>query len=86
MKTLAIRDLRLHWPVAEKALETEDEIVVTRDGKPVAKLVRFPKMAPAHPRFDPKEHLAKLRKILNRKGRQTVDEQLGESRGDRFLK
>ena len=40
MKTITIRDLRQRWPEAEAALEVEDEILITRDSKPVAKLVR----------------------------------------------
>ena len=41
MKTITIRDLRQRWPDAEAALKVEDEILITRDSKPVAKLVRF---------------------------------------------
>ena len=39
MRTITIRDLRQHWPEAEAALQVEDEIIVTRDSQPVAKLV-----------------------------------------------
>ena len=39
MKTITIRDLRQRWPEAEAALQVEDEILITRDSKPVAKLV-----------------------------------------------
>ncbi|MBI1846500.1 MAG: type II toxin-antitoxin system Phd/YefM family antitoxin [Candidatus Rokubacteria bacterium] len=41
MKTLTVRDLRQQWSRAEAMLETEGEILITRDGKPVARLVRF---------------------------------------------
>jgi antitoxin (DNA-binding transcriptional repressor) of toxin-antitoxin stability system len=41
MKTMTVRDVRQKWPEAEKALEREPEIVVTRDGKPVARLLPF---------------------------------------------
>ena len=41
MKTMSVRDIRQRWPEAESALEHEDEIIVTRDGKPVARLVPF---------------------------------------------
>lgn len=41
MKTMSVRDVRQRWPEAERALEREDEIIVTRDGKPVARLVPF---------------------------------------------
>ncbi len=56
MKTITIRDLRQRWPEAEAALAVEDEIVVTRDSKPVAKLVRIPAQAGKRPRWDAKEH------------------------------
>jgi len=41
MKTVTIRDLRQRWPEAEAALQIEDEILIKRDSKPVAKLVRI---------------------------------------------
>lgn len=41
MKTITIRDLRQRWPETEAALQVEDEILITRDSKPVVKLVRF---------------------------------------------
>ncbi len=47
MKTITIRDLRQRWPEAEALLETENEIHVTRDSKPVARLVRY--MEPGGP-------------------------------------
>ena len=46
MKTITIRDLRQRWPEAEAALQAEDEIIVTRDSKPVAKLVRVTEAEP----------------------------------------
>ena len=39
MKTISVRDLRQRWPEAEARLQVEKEIVITRDAKPVAKLV-----------------------------------------------
>jgi antitoxin (DNA-binding transcriptional repressor) of toxin-antitoxin stability system len=51
MKSLTIRDLRQRWPEAEKALEMEGEIVITRDGKPVAKLISFSEPVKPRPRF-----------------------------------
>jgi antitoxin (DNA-binding transcriptional repressor) of toxin-antitoxin stability system len=40
MKTITISDLRRQWPQVEAALRVEKEILITRNGKPVAKLVR----------------------------------------------
>ena len=56
MRTITIRDLRQRWPEAEAALETEDEIIITRDSKPVAKLVRITAEAAARPRWNAEEH------------------------------
>ncbi|MBV8216508.1 MAG: hypothetical protein JOZ08_25100 [Verrucomicrobia bacterium] len=63
MKTISIRDLRLRWPAAELALATERELIVTRDGKPVAKLVRFEDKTPKRKRFNPEEHKIRMQKI-----------------------
>ncbi|MEO5916807.1 MAG: type II toxin-antitoxin system Phd/YefM family antitoxin [Luteolibacter sp.] len=56
MKTITIRDLRQHWPDAEKALATEPEILITRDGKPVARLLPIVEEETPRKRFDPEEH------------------------------
>jgi hypothetical protein len=36
-----LRDLRQRWPNTEKALQVEQEILVARDSRPVAKLVHY---------------------------------------------
>jgi antitoxin (DNA-binding transcriptional repressor) of toxin-antitoxin stability system len=56
MKSITIRDLRQRWPEAEAALEEENEILITRDSKPVAKLVRVSSAEMKRPRWDIKEH------------------------------
>jgi antitoxin (DNA-binding transcriptional repressor) of toxin-antitoxin stability system len=63
MKTISIRDLRLRWPAAESALATERELIVTRDGKPVAKLVRLEEKTRKRKRFKPQEHKLKMQKL-----------------------
>jgi hypothetical protein len=35
---MTVHDLGLPWPETEKALATDKEIIITRDGVPVAKL------------------------------------------------
>ena len=76
MKTITIRDLRQRWPETEAALQVEDEILITRDSKPVAKLVRFlpaglqirlPATGTAVPRHDRAvKHIAlRLRSLLD---------------------
>jgi len=84
MKKMTVRDIRLRWPEAEKALAVEGEIVVTRDSKPVARIL--PYVSPAEKRrerFDQKEHLRWLRKIS--KGERTIpstDDLLREDRDE----
>lgn len=55
MKTITVRDVRQRWPEAERALATEREIIVTRDGKPVARLLPVVEEQPVRQRFDPEE-------------------------------
>jgi len=63
MKTVSVRDLRQKWPEAEAALATERVLIVTRDGKPVAKLVLFEDSAPKRKRFNPRKHKLKMKRI-----------------------
>lgn len=84
MTSLTIRELRQSWPAAERALETEEEIVITRDGKPVAKLVRFTEAAKRRPRFDPEKHLARIRKITGGKMLRSSTARISAQRADRF--
>ena len=39
MKTITVRDLRQRWPHAEALLQVENELLVTRDGAKIARLV-----------------------------------------------
>jgi antitoxin (DNA-binding transcriptional repressor) of toxin-antitoxin stability system len=56
MKTMTVRDIRLKWPEAERALSRVGEIVVTRDSRPVARILPYePRSRGARPRFDPAE-------------------------------
>jgi antitoxin (DNA-binding transcriptional repressor) of toxin-antitoxin stability system len=84
MTTWTIRDLRQRWPAAERALATQEEIVITRDGRPVAKLVRFPEPPARRPRFDPQGHLARLNKALGGKILPSDDASFAARRSDRF--
>ena len=63
MKTITIRDLRQRWPEAEAALQVENEILITRDSRPVAKLVRVVVESARRPRWDPKAHARWQRKV-----------------------
>ena len=86
MKTITVRDVCQHWPEAEQALETEGEIVITRDGKPVARLLPVePENGPPRKRFDPEENRRRREKLW---GKGVVFDSLSgllEDREDRKL-
>jgi antitoxin (DNA-binding transcriptional repressor) of toxin-antitoxin stability system len=82
MKTVTIRDLRQHWPETEKSLQMEDEIVITRDGQPVAKLVRISAAVEKRPRWNVAEHARWQQKVSG--GRLSrSDAALAKGRADR---
>ena len=85
MKTITIRDLRQRWPETEKALQVENELIVTRDGEPVAKLVRVVPERPKRKRWNPDEHAARIKKIFGNKVFPSIDKELAEARADRKL-
>ncbi len=82
MKTITIRDLRQRWPETEAALQLEDEILIARDSKPVAKLVRFVPATPKRKRWNPEEHAARIKKIFGNKVFPSIDRELAEARAD----
>ena len=84
MKTISIRDLRQRWPEAEAALESEEEILITRDSKPVARLVRVLPEPKKRPRWDSEAHARWQRKVAGGKAIRT-DEILAQNRADRIL-
>lgn len=83
MKTVSVRDLRQRWPETEKALQVEREIVVTRDSKPVAKLVRYVEPARPRARFDPVRHGKWQRKMSGGTMTRWVDDGLLKEREER---
>jgi antitoxin (DNA-binding transcriptional repressor) of toxin-antitoxin stability system len=83
MKTITIRDLRQRWPEAEAALQVEDEILITRDSKPVAKLVRFVPPKTRRKRWNPEQHAVRIKKIFGNKVFPSIDQELAEARADR---
>ena len=85
MKTITIRDLRQRWPDAEAALKVEDEILITRDSKPVAKLVRFVPPKTKRPRWNPEEHRKWIKKVYGNKVFPSIDGELAAARADRKL-
>lgn len=85
MKTITIRDLRQRWPETEKSLQVENEIVITRDGEPVAKLVRLVPPETKRKRWNPEAHAARIKKIFGNKVFPSIDKELAEARADRKL-
>ena len=83
MRTLSVRDLRQRWPEAEARLRVEREIVITRDSKPVAKLVRIDDKPKRRKRFDPVAHAKWQRRMGGGRVARWVDRALDEARRDR---
>ena len=84
MTRMSVRDVRLKWPEAERKLATVGEIVVTRDAKPVARILPYePRRRRTRARFDPAEHARWLRTFWKRQPHQgSTDELLRRERGD----
>jgi antitoxin (DNA-binding transcriptional repressor) of toxin-antitoxin stability system len=85
MKTISIRDLRQKWPEAESRLQVEGEIIITRDTKPVARLVRYVESEKPRQRFDPAAHARWQKKWNGGKTVRLVDKYLPAAREDRPL-
>ena len=85
MKTITIRDLRQRWPEAEAALKVEDEILITRDSKPVAKLVRLIPAKTKRRRWDPEDHRKWIKKVYGNRVFPSIDGELAAARADRKL-
>ena len=83
MKSISIRDLRQRWPEAEARLQLEKEIVITRDAKPVAKLVRITEQPKARKRFDPVVHARWQKRMARGKVTRWVDGAITRAREDR---
>jgi antitoxin (DNA-binding transcriptional repressor) of toxin-antitoxin stability system len=58
MATATIRDLRNHFPRVRKALESEGEVVITEQGEPKYRLIRYAQ--PPGTRARAKDYLARL--------------------------
>ncbi|WP_221032662.1 type II toxin-antitoxin system Phd/YefM family antitoxin [Actomonas aquatica] len=85
MKTVSIRDLRQKWPAIERGLKGSEGLLVTRDSKPVARLLPLEDpAAAARPRFEAKAHAQWLKKTwgAGAESRAWVDAALAADRGD----
>lgn len=86
MKTITIRDLRQRWPEAEAALQIENEILITRDSRPVAKLVRVAQPKVKRKRWDPEAHKKWLKKMWGNKMMPSSNTIWERARADRWEK
>jgi len=85
VRTVTIRDLRQRWSAIEAALQAEGELLITRDSRPVAKLVRVVEKLPRRKRWDLDEHRKWIRKVYGKNVFTSSDEQLAAARADRRL-
>jgi antitoxin (DNA-binding transcriptional repressor) of toxin-antitoxin stability system len=75
---MSVRDIRLKWPEAERKLATVGEIVVTRDSKPVARILPYEqRRRRAREHFDPAEHNSLAAPVLKRQPRQARAPMIG---------
>jgi antitoxin (DNA-binding transcriptional repressor) of toxin-antitoxin stability system len=82
MKTVTVRDLRQRWPETERALQVEHEIVITRDAKPVARLLRYVEPQHERQRFDPEAQARWQRKASRGKVVRLVEKYLLADRAE----
>jgi antitoxin (DNA-binding transcriptional repressor) of toxin-antitoxin stability system len=86
MKSVTIRELRQHWPETEKALQSENEMIITRDGQPVAKLIRVQAPQSWQTRWNPDAHRKWLAKLWGGRRVRLVDKHLQADRAERLRK
>lgn len=84
MKTVSIRDLRQKWPAIERRLQGSEGILITRDSKPVARLLPLENGAKGgRPQFHAKNQAQWMRKTWGTtEPRPWVDAALEQDRGD----
>ena len=84
MKRMSVREVRLNWPEAERALARSGEIVVTRDSRPVARILPYePPAGAKRPRFDPGDQDRWLARFWrNRKAGPSTDDLLARDRNE----
>jgi len=81
---MTVRDVRLHWPKAEKALADGEEILITRDSKPVARLLPLvPGARQRRQRFDSAAHARRMKRFWkNRPAQPSTDKMLAQDRDE----
>jgi len=83
MRAVTIRDLRLRWPATERALREERELLVTRDGQPVAKLVQITPKLSKRKTWNLEKHKAWLNRFWKGKEVRLTERYLETERAER---
>jgi antitoxin (DNA-binding transcriptional repressor) of toxin-antitoxin stability system len=85
MRTVTVRDLRLHWPRIEKLLRAAGTpLTVTRDGVPVAEIGLPSRDSAPRKRFDGDAHMRWLREFWrNEPPGTSSEEMIRRQRADR---
>ena len=65
-------------------MQVEDEILITRDSRPVAKLVRIVPDKHRRKRWNPEEHAKWMKKVWGNKMMPSSDAALARARADRW--
>jgi antitoxin (DNA-binding transcriptional repressor) of toxin-antitoxin stability system len=81
---MTVRDIRLRWPEAERKLAAAGEVIVTRDSKPIARILPYeqPRIR-RRDRFDSRAHAAWLRRVWKgKRHRVSTDEWLDRDRAE----
>ncbi len=66
-------------------MQIEQEIIITRDSKPVARLVRVKQANANRPRWNPQQHRKWVKKVFGDQVFSSGDERLAAARTDRKL-
>ena len=82
---MTVRDVRQRWQEAERLLESEGEILITRDGKPVARLLPVEAELGDRPKFDPSENRKRRERLCGKGGLVASLSHLQEDREERGL-
>jgi antitoxin (DNA-binding transcriptional repressor) of toxin-antitoxin stability system len=83
VKSISVSHLRQRWAEAEALLQVEKEILITRDAKPVAKLVRITEQPKVRKRFDPVTHGRWQKRMARGTVSRWIDRTITSGREDR---
>ena len=83
MKSISVAELNDHWSDATAWLDSDGEVMLTQDAKPVAKLTKIVPMPVKKP-FSVEEHQAWQHSVFGDHAQEPwVDESLAQEREDR---